>query len=406
MRLLILDDEVAVGRLLVRVAERAGWEARSTATAGEFQVQVGVDRPDAIMLDLHLGDADGIEQLRFLHGRGYDGTIVLMSGFADRVLDAARELGTSLGLTISAIVAKPATIEEIEAVLAAIQMPDRTAAIEPDETHGAAPSLGPLSAARIDQGMIDGELQLEYQPIVNGKDRAVEEIEALARWHHPTRGLVMPNEFIPISEQDTGVIDRLTMWVVRTANEQSKRIHRLATETRLAVNVSAKNLRSLEFPDQLAGLVAELGAAPSNLTLEITESATTSDPTATMDILTRLRLKGFRLAMDDFGTGFSSLKALVNSPFSEIKIDKSFVANVLASRDARVIVKTVAHLAHDMGLKTVAEGAETQAVVDQLLEFGVDSVQGYHVSRPMPANRLDGWLSEWSAAGRRARGWC
>jgi EAL domain-containing protein (putative c-di-GMP-specific phosphodiesterase class I) len=116
-----------------------------------------------------------------------------------------------------------------------------------------------------------------------------------------------------------------------------------------------------------------------------------------MDILTRLRLKGFRLAMDDFGTGFSSLKALLNSPFSELKIDKSFVANVLTSRDARVIVGSVAHLARAMGLKTVAEGAETHAVMEQLSEFGVDSAQGYYVSRPMRGDLLPSWLREWSA---------
>lgn len=164
------------------------------------------------------------------------------------------------------------------------------------------------------------------------------------------------------------------------------------------MNLSAKNLRSLDFPDQIAALVADLGASPADLTLEITESAATEDPNVTIDILTRLRLKGFGLAMDDFGTGFSSLKALLNSPFSELKIDKSFVANALTSREARVVVKQVARLARDLGLKTVAEGVETQSVVDQMLEFGVDSIQGYHISRPLQADQLPAWLADWSQA--------
>jgi EAL domain-containing protein (putative c-di-GMP-specific phosphodiesterase class I) len=172
----------------------------------------------------------------------------------------------------------------------------------------------------------------------------------------------------------------------------------------MAVNVSARNLHSLDFPDRLVELVTALGSSPAALTLEITESATTGDATMAMDILTRLRLKGFRLAMDDFGTGFSSLKALLNSPFSELKIDKSFVANVLTSRDARAIVGSVAHLARIMGLKTVAEGAETQAVIEQLTDFGVDSVQGYYVSRPMRGEHLPGWLNAWGRAPSRAAG--
>jgi EAL domain-containing protein (putative c-di-GMP-specific phosphodiesterase class I) len=170
----------------------------------------------------------------------------------------------------------------------------------------------------------------------------------------------------------------------------------------VAVNISARNLNSLEFPDHLQDLVAGIGWLPSALTLEVTESAATANPAISNDILARLRLKGFRLAMDDFGTGFSSLKALLNSPFSQIKIDKSFVGSMLTSRDARVIVKSVAALAQNMGLKTVAEGAETRAVVDQLLDFGVDSVQGYHISRPLPAAQLTGWLREWSATGLRS----
>jgi len=397
-RLLILDDELPIGRLLVRVARAIGWQGASTASVAEFQALVRAAHPDVILLDLHLGAADGIEQLRFLHAERYRGSIVLMSGFADRVLDAARRLGMSLGLVVVAVIQKPATVEQIRAVLGSIQgdRRDDLAALAPSER--VPPSCEQLSAARLGQAVADGELRLTFQPIVGGVSRTVEKLEALARWHHPERGVVMPDEFIPLGEQDVDVIDRLTLWVVRTAIEQSKLLRRLAFPATIAVNLSAKNLRSLDFPDQIAALVADLGASPADLTLEITESAATEDPNVTIDILTRLRLKGFGLAMDDFGTGFSSLKALLNSPFSELKIDKSFVANALTSREARVVVKQVARLARDLGLKTVAEGVETQSVVDQMLEFGVDSIQGYHISRPLQADQLPAWLADWSQA--------
>jgi EAL domain-containing protein (putative c-di-GMP-specific phosphodiesterase class I)/CheY-like chemotaxis protein len=390
-RVLILDDEAAIGYILARVAQRTGWVAQAATTVGEFRTLFREARPDSIMLDLKLNASDGVEQLRFLHGEGYNGAIVLMSGFADRVLAATSDLGRSLGLAVVGTLSKPASNDQIKDLLSTLARYRPIAQATRDAIRVGGDDA-PLSPARIDLGLSNGEFRLAFQPIVNSVTRHLEVLEALARWHHPTRGLVMPDEFIPLGEQETAVIDRLTLWVVRTAGEEALRLCALGMPATIAVNISAKNLRDLDFPDRLYDLVFGLGSVPSAITLEITESAATGDPTVTKDILTRLRLKGFRLAMDDFGTGFSSLKALLNSPFSELKIDKSFVANVLTSTDARAIVKSTTHLAQDLGLKTVAEGVESQAVLDQLVDFGVDSVQGYYVGRPMPADHLPNWL--------------
>jgi len=396
--LLILDDEEAIGLILARIATRRGWAVQVTATVAAFKAQFQAVRPDAIMLDLNLGTVDGVEQLRFLHDRQYRGSIVLMSGFADRVLHAASELGKSLGLAMVDVLSKPASNDQIRDLLDTLALHQSVERSDPVAARSEPAEPETLSAAHIDQGLTRGEFGLVFQPIVNAVTRHVEVLEALARWRHPTRGLVMPDEFIPIAEQSNDVIDRFTRWVVRTAGEEARRLHRLGLPASVAVNVSAKNLRFVDFPDRLLELVTDLGLPPSAMTLEITESAATGDPTVTKDILARLRLKGFRLAMDDFGTGFSSLKALLNSPFSELKIDKSFVANLLTSRDARAIARSVARLAFDMGLRTVAEGAETQEVVDQLLEFGVDSLQGYYISRPLHPDQLPAWLAGWPRA--------
>jgi EAL domain-containing protein (putative c-di-GMP-specific phosphodiesterase class I)/ActR/RegA family two-component response regulator len=390
-QVLILDDEVAIGHILSRIAQRAGWIAQAATTVDEFRTLFRKARPDSIMLDLKLNASDGVEQLRFLHGEGYNGAIVLMSGFADRVLTATSDLGRSLGLAIVGTLSKPASNDQIKDLLSTLARYRPIA----HATPGAIRVSGdkePLSPARIDQGLSNGEFRLAFQPIVKSGTRHLEALEALTRWHHPTRGLVMPDEFIPLGEQETAVIDHLTLWVVRTAGEEALRLRALGIPATVAVNISAKNLRDLDFPDRLHDLVFGFGSTPSAITLEITESAATGDPAVTKDILTRLRLKGFRLAMDDFGTGFSSLKALLNSPFSELKIDKSFVADILTSTDARAIVKSTAHLAQDLGLKTVAEGVESQAVLDQLVDFGVDSIQGYYIGRPMPAADLPNWF--------------
>ncbi|MEJ0071135.1 MAG: EAL domain-containing response regulator [Pseudomonadota bacterium] len=404
-RLLVLDDEVALGEILVRIAQRNGWIAQATTAVAAFQAEFNGARPDAIMHDLQLGAGDGVEQLRFLHDRRYDGSVALMSGFADRVLHAASELGKSLGLAIVDVVSKPASNERIKALLDSF-VADRALRLGDPVVRGGAPTgsagrapidVEPLSAARVDQGLSSGELALEYQPIVNSTTRQVDVLEALARWHHPTRGRIMPDAFIPITEEVPGVIDRFTQWVVRTAGAQVRQLRQQGVPASVAVNISARNLRQLDFPDRLLDLVTELGLSPAAITLEITESAATGDPTVTKDILTRLRLKGFRLAMDDFGTGFSSLKALLGSPFSELKIDKSFVGGMLTSPDARVIVKSTIRLAQEMGLKTVAEGVETQDVHDRLCDFGIDNIQGYHISRPIVANQLSAWMTAWGS---------
>jgi EAL domain-containing protein (putative c-di-GMP-specific phosphodiesterase class I) len=394
-RLLILDDDPAIGRMVERIAVRAGWRARATIEATGFQTALRTEAPDAVFLDLQLGEGDGIEQLRFLQQIGFSGGVALMSGVSERILDATAGLGESLGLAMLATLAKPASRDQVEAVLTTLA---RHRPCGPAVVPHATLEAEPLSAARVDEALARDELRLDFQPIVNLATREVEMFEALVRWQHPTHGLMLPDAFIPLTEQDVGVIDRLTHWVVRAGSTQARRLRELGSSARVAINVSAKNLRNLDFPDQILDLTAALGCPPSWLTLEITESAATGDPTVTKDILARLRLKGFRLAMDDFGTGFSSLRALLNSPFSELKIDKSFVATVLTSRDARSIVGSVAHLAHDMGLTTVAEGVESQTIVAALAAFGVDSIQGYHVSRPMEAERIPAWLSRHAAA--------
>ncbi len=254
------------------------------------------------MLDLHLGTDDGIEQLRFLGEQRYAGAIALMSGFGDRVLQSASTLGRSLGLTIAANLTKPASNAQIRDVLTVLSQHRASGRNGHAVARAERNPSEPLSVARLEQGLSSDELALEFQPIINCATGEVEVLEALTRWRHPERGLVMPDEFIPLAEQDNGLIDRMTQWVVCTASAESQRLYRLGMPGAVAVNISGRNLRSLDFPDRLLTLVGELGSSPSNITLEITETAA-SDPTVAADILTRLRLKGFRLAMDDFGTG-------------------------------------------------------------------------------------------------------
>jgi diguanylate cyclase (GGDEF)-like protein len=241
-------------------------------------------------------------------------------------------------------------------------------------------------------------LRLLYQPQVHLPTGRVTGVEALVRWQHPQHGLLPPAQFIPAAER-TGLIKPLTLWVLKTALQQCQAWHRAGWDLRVAVNLSARNFQDPQLPDQVAALLRQCGVSPNRLEIEITESTLMADPARAMDILTRVSALGVGLSIDDFGTGYSSLGYLKSLPVDAIKVDKSFVMNMAADNNDTVIVRSTIDLAHNLGLTVVAEGVETQDVWDRLVALGCDAVQGYYLSRPMPAVELTDWLrrSPWKA---------
>ncbi|MGQ0677914.1 MAG: EAL domain-containing protein [Rhodospirillales bacterium] len=252
--------------------------------------------------------------------------------------------------------------------------------------------IDPITPDRAEQAMAAGEMTAYFQPVVDADTRRPVKLEALARWKHPSLGDVPPGVFVPVMERWPETMERFTFWMIEEAFRLLKDLRGGVRLPAHAVNVSAVNLADLKFPDRAVEIVHACRAQPRDVTLEITETATTSDPVATMDILTRLRLKGFGLSLDDFGTGYSSLVALHRMPFSEIKVDRSFVAELPRSREAAAIIKTIADLARNMNLVSVAEGVETEEQAARLRELGVQLLQGYLFSRPLPAKELERWL--------------
>ena len=234
-----------------------------------------------------------------------------------------------------------------------------------------------------------GELRLYLQPKVNLADGVIHAAEALVRWEHPQRGLVPPMQFIPFAEQ-TGYIRQLTLWMF----EEAARL--LATPAaaglRISVNLSTRDLLDLELSTRLAQLLQTHGVQASAFCLEITESAIMDDPQRAEAMLNRLSEQGYKLSIDDFGTGYSSLAYLKRLPVDELKIDKSFVMGMETDSDDAIIVRSTIDLAHNLGLSVVAEGVETAAILERLRALGCDEVQGYHISRPMPAPAFLEWL--------------
>ena len=233
------------------------------------------------------------------------------------------------------------------------------------------------------------KLRLVYQPKVSLKDGRLTRVEALVRWDDPERGPVSPSRFVPLAEKH-GLIDQLTEWGLKTTLNQWKVWREQGLETRLAFNISAISLQRLDFPDMVERLCREMEVPTDRLVLELTEGAT-QQFVKLMDTLTRFRIKGIGLAIDDFGTGYSSLLQLRQLPFTELKIDRCFVADLPAAHDSRLIVKTIIDLAHGLGLVATAEGVETIQQLRLIRELGCDVVQGFLIAPPLEPGELISW---------------
>jgi EAL domain-containing protein (putative c-di-GMP-specific phosphodiesterase class I)/CheY-like chemotaxis protein len=382
MRVLVFDDDAANGRLVVRVATMSGMEAMAVTDAEAFGKHLRTDPPQVVILDMQLGDTDGVEQMRVLADQHYTGALLLMSGFDVRVLATARAVGQSLGLKVECVLEKPVRIAELEAALERLKSADQS-----------------LSVVRLLEAIAENELTLEFQPVVTRRPNVLKKLEALVRWNHPVMGRISPGQFLPLAESDTATIDALTDWVVDAAVEAYQALARCGVSVPLAVNISTQNLHDLTLPDRLERRLRAGGMPARHLCLEITESAAFQDAGHTMEILSRLRLKGMSLSIDDFGTGYSSLKMLRQMPFTEIKIDQSFVGDVTTSRDSRAIVKSIIDLAANMEMGCVAEGVETEQTADLLEQLGVCNLQGYLIARPMPVAAVAAWLTSWAQIG-------
>lgn len=237
------------------------------------------------------------------------------------------------------------------------------------------------------RAIAEDQLFLLYQPKIDLLTGRVHGVEALVRWKHPKHGLMPPDQFIPLAEQ-TGFITPLTECVLKMALAQCRAWHQSGVEISMAVNLSRRSLQAQELPDQIAHILRSCDLSSNYLELELTESTIMANPERAMEVLSRMKKMGLRLSLDDFGTGYSSLAYLKKLPVDEIKIDKSFVINMHMKKEDVAIVHMIIKLGHILGLKVVAEGVENQETMDELVTLGCDLAQGYHISRPVPAEEL------------------
>ena len=383
----LLDDEAALVELHCEVAEMAGFNAEGFIRASQFFEHVIEFEPGSVMvLDLHMPEMDGIEVMRRLAQMPNPPALILISGHDAGVLRSAEKLCHAHGLEVIASLRKPLPVDTLLQLFEQ-HIPDANRQKQND-SHLVE---GEITLIELQQAIRNEQLILHFQPQIEVATNKLSGIEVLVRWQHPEQGLIYPDRFISLAEQN-GLMGELTHWVIDKTVKQEQFWQDEGLTTTMSVNISALDITGLTLPEQLAELLKSNKLAPTRLTLEITESALMGELVTSLDILTRLRLKGIRLSIDDFGTGYSSLSQLHRVPFTELKIDRSFVSNMDVDSEARAIVKTCILLGHELSMHVVAEGVESEEHFELLKQMGCDFAQGYYIARPMPGSELMTWL--------------
>lgn len=392
LRVLVVDDDEFILEVTSELLQQLGVSTIEFAKDGQeaLDAMASGSKPwDLLVCDLTMPRMDGITFLRHLSEQDFTGGVLLVSGADKRLADTVGHLALQLNLRCLGAPPKPITVEALRDALHALDT-------DAPEDSVLVP-LESLSADAIRAGLAAGTcIQPFFQPKVSLHDNRVVGAECLARWRTAEGDLIPPLAFIPVAEAN-GLIDELTHAIFHQALTHLGEWLSQGHAFKVSVNVSMDNLSQLDLPDVWARSAQQAGVDPSGIILEITEGSLMRDLATALEILTRLRLKGFNLSIDDFGTGYSSLSKLKLLPFTELKIDRSFVTGAATDSVARSILESSVRLGHALEMSVVAEGAETQEELDLVRASGCDEVQGYLIAKPMPAHEFIEWKIQWEA---------
>ncbi|HEV2268620.1 MAG TPA: EAL domain-containing response regulator [Steroidobacteraceae bacterium] len=339
--------------------------------------------PALLIIDLEMPAMDGPELLSALGGRGMRAPIVLASSRERALMNSVQDMGTALGLRIVGALQKPLTLASLAALLqnkldATVEKkgPTRRQLVDPDTLRAA---------------LARGDITVHYHPQVEIDTGLVRGVEALARWYDADQGWIAPDAFIPVAEQN-GLIRELTLHVMDAAMRQTALWNRHGLDLSIAINLSPILLERGELVQEISELQQQHGLRAEQIVLEVTESSLLRDLAIALGVLTRLRLRGFRLSLDDYGTGFSSMQQLARIPFTELKIDRTFVHGAHERDSLQVILRSALELAGQLGIETVAEGVECLQDWRLLRQYGCKLAQGWLLAKAMPGAELEGWL--------------
>jgi EAL domain-containing protein (putative c-di-GMP-specific phosphodiesterase class I)/CheY-like chemotaxis protein len=373
-RIILADPDPEVAAVVESLAARLGCDLVVARDFGALEEANAGHEPGVILLGLRLGDHDAVEVLRHLSERRCRASIVLIGDSDGKVLEAAERLGRGRRLQMESSVMRPVPVPVLRELLQTVM--DLRPEIGVDELR---------------DGIRAGQFVPFFQPAIelgSGQERIVR-AEVLARWEHPFHGTLAAADFIELAE-DNGCMGELTACLLQRALERASLCRDGGYELPIALNIATTSLTDLGLPDTLSGIVAEYGFDCDMITIELTESSMIEDRLETLDILTRLRMKGFRLSMDDFGTGYSTLNELVRFPFNEIKIDQRFVESLGTRTESGVVISSAIGLAHGLGMTVCAEGVGSAEALEYLRGAGCDAAQGRFIQEPVSGEDLMG----------------
>ncbi len=386
--LLVVDDSVVQRQHAVALCRALGvglvYEAGNGREALEL-LSMLVLRPSLMIIDLAMPDMDGVELIQQLHQRQLDIPFIVASGRENALIQSVETMSGVLGLQVLAGLQKPLELDQLADALGHFSEPQGVAPDKEPEIQA------PLGAADLARAIEQGEIVPYYQPKLDLRTGIVRGVEALARWQHPEMGLILPGRFIPLMEEQ-GLVHALTLSMMEQTLAQAAIWNTRGLKLSVAVNFSPRLLDAPGLVEECAALLARHALHAEQIILEITESSVVACLGAALGVLARLRIKGFGLSIDDYGTGFSSMQQLARVPFTELKIDRSFVHGAHRRKNLRVILQSALDLARRLELVPVAEGIETVEDWRLLQELGCAVGQGYLIAKPMPAASLPQWV--------------
>ena len=386
---IVVEDNEFQRTVAMKIIEAMGSRYVLGAEDGQDALEKLVAAPnpiDIVISDLDMPGMDGVEFMRHLAEQKLCGAVVVASGMDAALIHTVEDLVREHGLFVIGHIKKPMTGEKVQDMLD-IYFAKQNQCNSDIHAHK-------ITLADIENALAEDQLKTWYQPKIKLKDGRWCSVEALARWESPQHGLIQPGRFIPVMEEN-GLIEDLTWQQIHHVILDLKQWLKQGRKITASVNISPPVLDDILLPEKLTEIISYHKVPPESIMLEITESVVIKNITRSLDTIARLKLKGFALSIDDFGTGYSSLQQLSRIPFSELKIDQTFVRGLVKNETGRAIVEANIELASKLGLSTVAEGVETLEEWKLLRQMKCDVAQGYFISEAIPASQLDAWHKQW-----------
>jgi EAL domain-containing protein (putative c-di-GMP-specific phosphodiesterase class I)/CheY-like chemotaxis protein len=384
---MVVDDSKIQSQHAAELCEQLSVRVVAQAENGQDalnQLKTLAELPDLLLIDLEMPVMDGISFIQKLAENNQYIAILIVSSRELALISSVKTMVKAYGLPVVGALQKPLGLDQLRNVL------DRHAQKELPPELNSRPQII-ITVPEIVSAIIQKQFITYFQPKISLKQGMIKGVETLVRWVHPEKGLIMPNDFIPLAEMH-GLIHDITLLVLEMTLSWLQYWQAHGLNLSAAINLSATSLSDLSLVEQIHQRVSNSGIAPQQITLEITETAVIADLALSLNTLARLRLKGFNLSIDDYGTGFSSMQQLARIPFTELKIDRSFVDGASDNLQLENMVSISIATARKLGLVCVAEGVETQEDWQLLKRSGCDIAQGFLAAKPMPGEQLIEWI--------------